>query len=270
MFNGGKLNQELACEIDNNQTGHAYLFSGKEAKEQAVLFSMALYCEHLDEGQPCGVCESCRKITEGIYRDVKLITPEKGQLRIDQMRKIQEEAMLKPFSAPIQVFILEGADTMNASAANSLLKILEEPPDDTYFILTTNNSDKILSTIISRCRSLHWGGGEAFDIDENEIEARLKEAGDFLGFLPQADSLKLLLYSKNYEKDKEGLTYFLLALLKVFTKRLKGEEENTVSSGLTLKAALFTERTLLLLKQNINHRLLSDVYFLRLWRMHSS
>lgn len=261
------LHGELAKDIANKTTGHAYLFCGDEAKDQASLFTMALNCLNSQKGQPCLECENCKKIAENTFPDVHIITPDRGQLRIEQMRRMQEDAGLRPFSGAVQVFILENADTLKDAAANSLLKILEEPPPDTYFILTTDNADKILPTVLSRCRKFTWNGSQAVNIDELAIEANLQRASQFLDELPVTDSLRLLLFGRNFEKDKDGLLFFLLALMRILTSKLKGEIFNSMSPALTLKAALFTERTISLLGQNVNHRLLADVYFLRLWRM---
>ena len=101
-------------------------------------------------------------------------------------------------------------------------------------------------------------------VDEALLAEAMPEARQFLTALPHAKMLYVLRFAQNYDKDKDGLLYLLIALWQLLAAQAKSGQETA------LKAALFVERAIDLLRRNINQRLLSDVVFLRLWRMWQS
>ncbi|MBE3574364.1 MAG: DNA polymerase III subunit delta' [Firmicutes bacterium] len=136
---------------------HAYLFLGPEGtgkKTLALAFAKALNCldqQAFQAGQACGMCRSCQKIEHGNHPDVHLFQPQGTALRIDQAREIRRLAELKPYEGRYKVFILDQAERLTAEAANSLLKLLEEPPDRCAFILLASDLGAMLPTVVSRC-----------------------------------------------------------------------------------------------------------------------
>ncbi len=84
------------------------------------------------------------------------MTPREGSLKIEQIRDLKREAGYKLFEGKKKVWIIEGADKLTPEAANSLLKILEEPPPDVVFILISETEEKLLPTILSRCEIIHF------------------------------------------------------------------------------------------------------------------
>lgn len=155
----------LKNSIASERVSHAYLFTGPPhvgKRTLALNLAQALNCE--DQEKPCGHCVSCRKISEGIHPDVRMVdrqyqahllqeslTQQKA-LRIDTIRTIQEEVSLKPFEGQRKVFILCEAETMTGEAANCLLKTLEEPPPHAVLLLTASDARLLLPTIVSRCQ----------------------------------------------------------------------------------------------------------------------
>lgn len=107
-----------------------------------------------DSSQACGICPPCRQIRSNGHPDVFTVTPQNNLLRIDQIRKLIQTLAMKPFSARHRVVIIARAQTMNPEAANALLKILEEPPEQTTLILTAPHRSELLATIVSRCRQI--------------------------------------------------------------------------------------------------------------------
>jgi DNA polymerase III subunit delta' len=89
---------------------------------------------------------------------------------VDQMRDLMQQVNLKPTEAVWKVAIIVAADRLNASAANSFLKTLEEPPSHSVIILTTTEPDRILETIESRCLRLNFGGGAAKRFEPSQLE----------------------------------------------------------------------------------------------------
>ena len=174
------------------QTGNipnALLFTGNRdtgRKKAALFFAMAINCighdagsEHLsgknqhsvNKGQtrdkiplkeslyrdePCYKCISCKKILSGMHPDIMTISPEKDRIKIPQIRKINANLTTKPNEAAMRMVLIEDAEKMNREAGNALLKILEEPPDKTFFILISENCADMLPTILSRCRQIKF------------------------------------------------------------------------------------------------------------------
>lgn len=104
----------------------------------------------------CDKCPSCRKIDKGIHPDFLLISPDSGQIRIEEIRAIDDALSLKAFEGRYKIVIVDDADTMNQYAANAFLKTLEEPPEDTLLVLISSNPDHLPDTIKSRCSRLNF------------------------------------------------------------------------------------------------------------------
>ncbi len=136
----------------------ALLFAGEPGigkKHTALNFARALNC--LSDGyDSCDNCTSCKKIEEGIHPDILVLEPEKGEIRIDMVREIEEALSFRPFDGKRKVVIIDEAETMNESAANALLKTLEEPPAKSVIILISSNPESLPQTIMSRCCRLKF------------------------------------------------------------------------------------------------------------------
>jgi DNA polymerase-3 subunit delta' len=104
----------------------------------------------------CDECSSCKKIDAGVHPDFLLISPEGGQIRIEEIRAIDDILSFKPFEGRNKVVIVDEADTMNPFAANAFLKTLEEPPKDSLIILISSNPERLPDTIRSRCSRVNF------------------------------------------------------------------------------------------------------------------
>lgn len=116
-----------------------------------------LCCQAAPASRPCGLCRACRLVAEGHHPDVNLDN-ERAPLRIEGGLALQRELSLAPAEAPNRIAVLGEIETASPSAANSLLKTLEEPPAHAVIILTATGEDDVLPTIRSRCRALHLRG----------------------------------------------------------------------------------------------------------------
>jgi DNA polymerase-3 subunit delta' len=105
---------------------------------------------------PCERCSSCKKIRSGNHPDIIFIEPDGAMIKIHQIRDLLGTLALKPYEARVRFVIIAESHTMNPSAANALLKVLEEPPDRTIFILTATEASTLLPTILSRCRRVRF------------------------------------------------------------------------------------------------------------------
>ncbi len=145
--------------MNASKLSHAYMLVGPEGESRAraiTRLSATLLCP--GEDPPCTQCRDCRKVYGGIHPDMIFIDRlpgDKGQLHreilVDQIRQITADAVVAPNEALRKVYILREADHMNIAAQNALLKVLEEPPGHTSFILCTATADALLPTIRSRC-----------------------------------------------------------------------------------------------------------------------
>ena len=169
-----RVKRILKTALQRHRVPNSLLFCGPEGvgkTAMAMTLAKALNCK-VEKDDACGECDSCKAIEAGRFPDVLEITPEKDVVKIEQMRFIKQMAYLKPYSGTKRVFIVEQAEKMNQDSANSLLKVLEEPPSFMHIILVTSNPFLILPTIRSRCQVLGFSS-----IGQEEIERILAEQG---------------------------------------------------------------------------------------------
>jgi DNA polymerase-3 subunit delta' len=166
-----KAIKTLTRALDDGRVSHAYLFVGPPQVGKMTLamdLARAVNCVADEqpnmfgeiEAKPCGTCVQCDRITRALHIDVRVVTlaeDAKGRTRtlisIDQVREVQRDVSLRPSEGKYRVFIFDGAEYLSLDAANALLKTLEEPPDQVILILTATDSDRLLSTISSRCQT---------------------------------------------------------------------------------------------------------------------
>ena len=141
--------------LASDRMPHAFLFRGPEGVGKQLFaraVAAAVNCRNSKETWACGDCPSCRKFRTGSHPDFMVISPEKGAIKIEQVRRMCQALSYPPYESPIRVILLEDVHGMRMEAANCLLKTLEEPPPDNLLILTADSSKEVLSTIISRCQ----------------------------------------------------------------------------------------------------------------------
>jgi len=133
---------------------HAWLFTGPPGSGRSVAaraFAAALQCPT----GGCGVCQDCHTVLTGSHADVEVLATELLSIGVADTRVLVRRAALAPAGGRWQVIICEDADRLTDSAANVLLKAIEEPPPRTVWILCAPSAEDALPTIRSRCRHLH-------------------------------------------------------------------------------------------------------------------
>ena len=168
----------LATLLRRGSIPHALLFCGIDAdgkRTAAVTFAMSCNCLNrpvqtfpsdtplsitgdvsFDDVNPCGDCIACRKILSDNHPDILSISPSGPIIRIAQIRALCESLSMKPYEARRRFVIISDAQAMNPEAGNAILKLLEEPPDRTIFILQATQASDLLPTIASRCQHVHF------------------------------------------------------------------------------------------------------------------
>lgn len=147
----------LKKSLHREKMSHAYLFRGPAGvgkKRCALTFAAYANCLSPVDQDVCGNCSSCVKFRSGNHPDLLLIQPEGVHIKIRQVRELKRRLTYPPFEAKHRMVLFEDIhNTMRRKeVANSLLKTLEEPPENTVLILTADEAGEILSTIISRCQ----------------------------------------------------------------------------------------------------------------------
>jgi len=144
--------------IAKNRLSGGYIFSGPEGigkKRAAKILAQALNCTAEAE-RPCGSCSSCLKTEKLQHPDLYIIEHEEAQIKIEDIREMQRQASLRPYEGEKKVFLIDNAHRLNPESANSLLKILEEPPASSLFILITHKPQAIFKTVLSRCKTIKF------------------------------------------------------------------------------------------------------------------
>ncbi len=146
--------QTITNAITNDLLAHCYLFTGPKGSGKtsiARLLAKRINCENPKDGEPCNKCLSCLEISEGRAIDVIEIDAASNR-GIDDVRELREGIRFAPTRLKYKVFIIDESHQLSRDAANALLKILEEPPSFTVFVLATTEAHKMIPTIVSRCQ----------------------------------------------------------------------------------------------------------------------
>lgn len=159
---------------------HALLFYGMGGigkKMLALHFAKTFLCKSADK-KPCGICESCRLMdienNSFAHPDFYLLTAEEAgkDIKIEQVKEMAKQAAFAPVLSEHKVCIIDDAGQMTAEAANSLLKLLEEPPPGWLFILITQQAERLLPTVLSRVVRLRFDAP-----DSSAVQQILKAKG---------------------------------------------------------------------------------------------
>jgi DNA polymerase-3 subunit delta' len=215
LENWGLLGHEWAVEmlkqhLIRGSIRQSYLFTGPPGlgrRTLALRFTQALNCPNpLAPGEPCRQCKTCRQIDRMQYTDLVVIQSEieGGTLKVDQIRAVRQSLVLKPYQGKYRLALFLRFQEANPSAANALLKTLEEAPGQAILILTADSTEQLLPTIPSRCEILRLR-----PVKVERLEAFLKERG------AEPGSARLLAhisggrpgYALRLMENKEGLDF---------------------------------------------------------------
>ena len=155
----GQIIEHLQNAIRMNRVSHAYILNGPDKSGKMMLaeaFAIALQCEKKGvEG--CMECHSCKQAVNHNQPDIIYLQHEKvNTISVNDIREqVNHDIVIKPYSSPYKIYIIDEAEKMNQQAQNALLKTIEEPPSYAVILLLTTNADSFLPTILSRCIRLN-------------------------------------------------------------------------------------------------------------------
>lgn len=240
------IHKILVNSIKNNKLSHAYLIETNgysKALDLAIAFSKYLFCpNNYSNCENCKNCSQCNNIDNGEFLELKIIEPEGQWIKKSQLEELQSEFSKKSVLGNKKIYIINGADKLNVSSSNSLLKFLEEPEDGIIAILIVENIYQILSTIVSRCQILSlrpskknqnldtiskianqlYNNIESIEeyIKNEENKNNIEHVINFIKHYEENKSSTLLYVNKlwnDYFKDKESI-YNAFTMLLLFYK----------------------------------------------------
>ncbi|MEW6008983.1 MAG: DNA polymerase III subunit delta' [Candidatus Omnitrophota bacterium] len=201
-----------------DRLANSLLFLGPEGigkKLVALEFAKFLLCKSSLQENPCEKCTSCLQVRANSHPDLHIISLNSlDWIKIDQMREFQEKIYMSPYSSKRKIFIIDNAHMLTLEAANSLLKVMEEPPLNTILILITNKIDSCQETIVSRCQRIYFSPLATQDIEEL-LSQKAQVVGNVTHFLSRfsqgsvSEAISLSKY-KNFQVDKSRLLSAIL------------------------------------------------------------
>lgn len=254
----------LKNSVLKNRSSHAYLFETKGYPKQmdiALAFAKYLLCpNHHTSKEDSQNCSICNRISDGNFTELKIVKPDGLWIKKEQLLELQEEMSKKSVESTKKVYIISQADRLNTSAANSILKFLEEPEDNIIAILLTENRYQMLDTILSRCQivtlsPMSLEEKRTYYQTENET---LFQIGSML--VKKEEDLKVFLGdSKNFEKLNQVIKFILsfenhpkdtlLTINKLWFETMKEKED--ILEGFTIMEFFYKDVLNLLLNRPI-------------------
>jgi DNA polymerase III delta' subunit len=234
----------LARLIAGGRLPHALLLEGVPGcgrRTLAIAVARALLCPSARGGDACGACASCRLVDEGTHPDLVALSHDSqaDDLGVDLVRSaVVEAAYQSPLLGSKRVFVLPGVERLGLAAANTLLKVLEEPPAGAYLVMTTANAGAVLRTIRSRAQLHRLAPLAAADIERILVrggipagEARLRAAlggGSHRGLWQDAGAIPL---QAMLRLCREGLRSELVAeIADQLPQRAREDEGRTLAA----------------------------------------
>jgi DNA polymerase-3 subunit gamma/tau len=173
------ISKTLQNSIERGRISHAYIFAGPRGvgkTTSARIFAKSLNCVNGPTPHPCGVCENCTEIRDGISFDVIEIDGASNN-SVDDVRDLREKVAFAPVKGRFKVYIIDEVHMLSGAAFNALLKTLEEPPPHVIFVFATTEIHKLPETILSRCQKFFFK-----KITPDSIAAHLKKIAEKDGF----------------------------------------------------------------------------------------
>ena len=261
-MNNYEVKQLLRSAVQKNKVLHSYMFIGSkltQKEEEAMRFTKNILCLS-DDTRPCEECKSCVEIKNGNHPDFIKIRLEDdiNSIKIEQIRKLQEDIIKKPIVSEKKVYIIKDSDKMTVGAQNCLLKTLEEPPEYAIIILLVENENVILNTIKSRCTKIIFTEETEKEMTEEQrkIYSELEKIFCNIDNYTLLDVLnKVDILYKGEKSIFEILEYINVILYKNITNDKRNVEYIT-----------YVEETKKRIQSNANYNMCIDNLLISIWK----
>lgn len=215
------LHKSLVEAFSNHKISHAYLLTGESGtplKETAYFIAKSLLCDHAnplaDE-----TCPTCERVEHNLYTDLLFLDGSKGSIKKDDVSFLVSDFAKTPNEAKgVMVYIIHLVENMTSEAVNALLKFLEEPTDNCYAILTSQNPARILPTIISRCETMRLLLLPTSEVIDEAISNGVEKSdAEILSHF--CNSGDIIALEKDTDAYKRAKSAFLVAIQALSTSR---------------------------------------------------
>lgn len=272
MINKDKNKEFFKLLEEVNNFSHAYLFetnSLQDAYPFVLMFAKKILCDnHYIEYDKCDECNICHLIDEGNYSDFYLINPSTVGINKEEIDKLFYNFQGKSLKENgRRVYLIYGFERLDEYVSNKILKFLEEPSDNIYALLMTENANKLLSTIKSRCQTIK------IKVEDVNISLEIEEKViKFLTFLFK-NGYETIAYTNelwfNYFEErssfKEALSAIEAILIKEINKRYAKKEDilfKDIKVDKLINIVTITDKLSRFINNNINLNLLIDRYII--------
>ena len=175
--------------LEQGQLNHAYLFSGNFGSlEMALFLSKSLFCSEKTGIFPCEKCRNCKLIEQEEFPDVTIIKPLNQVIKTERIRELVGQFAQSGIENQRQVFIIEQAEKMHVNAANSLLKVIEEPQSEIYIFFLTDDEEQMLPTIRSRTQIFQFKKQVSTLMSQLEEDGLVKNKAKLLAQFSQSQA----------------------------------------------------------------------------------
>jgi len=203
--------------VRREKISHALLFSGPQNIGKMTLameLAKLIFCEKQNfEEKPCNNCRSCRDVQRLSHPDLTLLQPQEKVIKISQIRNLQRNLSLKPYTAPVKIGLIDDAHLMQKSAQNCLLKTLEEPKGRTLLILITPYPQMLFKTLLSQFQILKFSLPSQKEIEKylssQDISTALAKEMSLFSFGKPGKVVEFLKNPQKLTQQKETIRQLL-------------------------------------------------------------
>lgn len=202
-------------------------------------------------------CNLCKLIDNNTLPSLIIIEPDGLQIKKIQLNDMEERFATKPIYSRYNMYIIKDADRMNESAGNTILKFLEEPEDNILGIFITNNRNNVLGTIRSRCQYYKLFYEESSEFPDDVVKLSEEYLKEMFNDGILINSKKILTYNSN----RDFIENVFLYIQNKYIEKLK-ESKNGINRN--KKVVLLTNKTLQMIKYNVNLELVLDYFVIEM------
>ncbi len=233
----------LERSYKNGRLSHAYIFEGHAGTmklEAALFFASMLLCTDKESHLPCETCNNCLRVAHMTHPNLHIVEPAKKQIVKEDIKALQHDFNRTALESGPKIYIINHANTLNAHAANALLKFLEEPHEDIYGILITDDTSHLLPTLVSRSQIVPF-----HPLPDSSIEQALLDLGYDQTAARLASRLKNTIEEAETYLEDEGLHDIIDGVSDVYEALLvEGTALNVFQEGLEIYLQNDTEKVL--------------------------